>query len=181
MWFLAQYAEKIGQTDQAELAYSSLKSNATTARRAYEALLLLEEKKGDGDALRQLLAEMRQRWPHDSAVANDFVYFNLLKGIDVPQSLQIAQGLVDIEPASLAHRTALALAYCRLRDGAAALRVYDGLDIAWDRVPAGNRAVYAAALGMAGQTAEARAQADAIAPGDLRPEERELIKPWSSP
>ena len=32
MWYLGSYAEKIGQVDQAELAYQSLKSNATSAR-----------------------------------------------------------------------------------------------------------------------------------------------------
>jgi hypothetical protein len=180
MWFLGNYAEKIGQTDQAEFAYQSLKSNATTARPAYEALLRLAEEKGDDDAMLQLLREMVQRWPHDDAVANDYTYFSLLKGQSVQEGLKTATDLVNQFPASLAHRTTLALAFYRMHDGASAMNVYAGLQIPWERVPASHRAVYAAVLGLAGHSAEARAQANAIRLEDLRSEEKELIKPWRS-
>ena len=180
MWFLGTYAEKIGQTDQAELAYESLKSNATTARPAYEALLRLAQKRGDDDAMLQLLHEMLLRWPHDDAVANDYTYFSLLKGNSVQEDLKMATDLVNQSPASLAHRTTLALAYYRLHDGASAMNVYSGLQIPWERVPASHRAVHAAVLGLAGHPTEARAEANAIPMEDLRPAEKELIKPWRS-
>jgi len=180
MWFLGNYAEKIGQTDQAEIAYQSLKSNATTARSAYEALLRLAGKKGDDDATLQLLHEMLERWPHDDAVANDYTYFSLLKGNSVQEDLKMATDLVNQSPASLAHRTTLALAFYRLHDGASAMNVYAGLQIPWERVPASHRAVHAAVLGLAGHPTEARAEANAIPMEDLRPAEKELIKPWRS-
>lgn len=178
MWYLGQYAEKIGQLDQAELAYQSLKSNATSARKAYEALLLLAQKRGDEEETLKLLGEMHQRFPQDDAVANDYLYFTLLKGAGAADCLQPARALVERAPASLAHRTTLALACYRLQDGPSALAVYDGLQIPWDQVPAGDRAVYAAVLGLAGKQSEAQAQAKAIRVEALRPEERELVKPW---
>lgn len=178
MWFLGNYAEKIGQTDQAELAYQSLKSNATTARPAYEALLRLAEKRHDLDAERDLLREMRQRWPQDSAVANDYAYLSLLSRREVEECTKIARGLVAQSPASLPHRTTLALALLRSNDPSGALGVYAGLQIPWDRVPASARAVHAAVLGQNGDAASARAEAASIRLEDLRPDERELIKPW---
>jgi tetratricopeptide (TPR) repeat protein len=179
MWFLGNYAEKIGQVDQAALAYEALKSNATSARPAYEALLRLAEARGDDDAALRLLREMVQRWPHDDAVVNDYTYFSLLNGSgSVQEDLKRAVDLVNQSPASLAHRTTLALAFYRLHDGASAMNVYAGLQIPWDRVPASHRAVHAAVLGLAGRSDEARAEAGAIRMEDLRPKERELVKPW---
>jgi hypothetical protein len=178
MWYLGNYAEKIGQTDQAQRAYNSLKDNATTARPAYESLLRLAKKKGDDGEIRRLLIEMQQRWPHDDAVANDAVYFNLLKDIDLQLDLQIAQGLVQRAPDSMAHRTTLALAYYRLGAPGLALDVYSGLRIPWDQVPANNRAVYAAVLGLAGKQEQARTEAAALHVEDLRPEEKALVKAW---
>ena len=46
---------------------------------------------------------------------------------------------------------------------------------------AGQRAVYAAVLGLNGRTEEAKAEANAIRWEDLRNEERELIKQWRTP
>ena len=180
MWYLGEYAEKIGQTDQAQRAYDSLKNNATTARPAYEALLRLAQKSGDDASVRRLLAEMHQRWPHDDAISNDTVYFNLLTGTNLNEDLETARGLVDRAPASMAHRTTLALAYYRLNQAALALNVYSGLSIPWDQVPANNRAVYAAVLGLSGKPDQARAQASAVNLDDLRPEEKQLIRPWLS-
>jgi hypothetical protein len=181
MKFLASYAEKIGQTDHAELAYRSLTNSAATARDAYESLLRLAEKRRDSAALHDLLGEMVKRWPKDSSVRNDYTYFTLLRGEDLVDGLKTARELVAEAPTSLAHRTTLALANLRLNDPAAASAVYDGLNVPWDRAPSSHRAVYAAVLGAAGKVEEARRQAAAIPADSLRPEERELIAPWRAP
>jgi len=181
MRFLGGYAERVGQTDQAELAYRSLINSAATARTAYESLLRIAEKRRDVEAVRTLLGEMMKRWPRDSSVRNDHAYFNLLRGDDLDASLSTARELVTESPASLAHRTTLALANIRTNNPPAALAVYDNLNIPWDRAPASHRAIYAAALGLNGKTGEARAQASAIAAENLRPEEQALISQWRAP
>ena len=181
MWFLGTYAEKIGQTDHAELAFRSLTNNAATARAAYEGLLRIAEKKRDTAAVRDLLAEMSARWPQDSSVRNDYTYFSLLRGENLEENLKAAREMVAKSPTSLAHRTTLALANLRLNDPAGARAVYDNLNIPWDKAAASHRAVYAAVLGLNGRVSEARAQASAIALKDLRPEERELISQWRAP
>ena len=178
MWFLGSYAEKIGETREAELAYKSLTASAKTARPAYEALLRMAEKKGDTAALRGVLREMRGRWPNDTAVENDYAYLSLLGGLEVPACLKIAERLVAQAPQSLPHRTTLALAYHRMAQPARALAVYDGLAIPWERTSPAQRAVHAAVLGSNGKPDEARAEARALRAESLRPEERELIVPW---
>lgn len=178
MGFIGTYAEKIGQYDQAELAYRSLTSNSASARPAYEALVRIAVKKRDIQMHRDILAAMRERWPKDASVSNDLAYFNLLLGKSVEESLETAKQLVAQSPENLAHRTTLALAAYRKNDRALAMSTYQGLQIPWERVGAGQRAVYAAVLGLNGKTAEARAEVSAIRWEDLRNEERELIKQW---
>jgi lipopolysaccharide biosynthesis regulator YciM len=178
MAFIGKYAEKMGQFDQAELAFRSLSANAATARPAMEALLGIAEKRGDVELLCDTLKKMRARWPQDDSVKNDLAYVNLLMGRDVDESMAVAKELVARSPASLAHRTTLALAAIRKSDPAAALAVYHGLKIPWERVGQGHRAVHAAVLGANGQVAEAKAEAAALRWAELRAEERELVKSW---
>jgi len=181
MLFIGNYAEKIGRLENAEAAFTSLSMNADTARVAFEGLLRLARKRGDMEKLRAVLGKMKERWPKDDAVKNDFAYVNLLTATAVDESLAAARELVAASPASMAHRTTLALAALRKNDPAGALSVYRGLSIPWDRVGAPQRAVYAAVLGANGKTAEARIEADAVPRDQLRPEELELIKPWRTP
>lgn len=178
MWFLANYAEKIGQTDHAEKAFRSLTSNSATARPAYEGLLRMAEKRHDTVAIYDLLTEMSKRWPKDNSVRNDYVYFGLLRRDRLDEGLKAARQLVDETPGSLAHRTTLALAHLRLNDPTAALAVYRNLNIPWDKSSSSYRAVYAAVLGANGREDEARTHAGAVKLESLRPEERELIAPW---
>ena len=178
MGFIGSYAEKIGELEQAEKAFRSLSVRATSARPAFEALLRIAERKRDPQMLREILGAMRERWPKDSSVSNDYAYVNLLQGRAVDESFDTAKRLVAQSPGSLAHRTTLALAAYRKNDPATAVSVYQGVQIPWERVGASQRAVHAAVLGLNGKTAEARAEANAIRLDDLRNEERELIKQW---
>lgn len=178
MWVVGSYAEKVGQTDEAEQAYRSLTASAKTARPAFEALLRLAEKKGDTEALRALLRDMRGRWPKDLAVENDYTYLSLLRGAEAAAGLAGAQRLVAQAPRSLPHRTTLALAWLRAQQPERALAVYDGLEIPWARAAPAQRAVHAAVLGANGQADAARTEARALRPETLRAEERALIAPW---
>lgn len=175
---IAAYAEKMGRPAQAEQAYRSLAANANTARPAMEGLLKIAGSRGDMDMLRDTLKKMRERWPQDDSVKNDLAYFNLLAGKSVDESCAAARDLVARSPGSLPHLTTLALAMLRKKDPAAALSVYQGLRIPWERIAPPQRAVHAAVLGANGRTAEAVAEIAALRWDDLRPEEQELIKQW---
>ncbi len=175
VWFVGNYAEKIGQTDQAELAFRSLTSNASVARAAYEALLRLTEKQRDAGKSRDILNAMHERWPADAAIANDYAYLSLLQGMEVEACLKTAQRLVEKAPSSLPHRTTLALAYYRLNQPGPALAVYSRIVVPWDQVAGSQRIVYAAVLALNGQKAEAKAQLGSIRKETLRAEELALM------
>ena len=175
---IAEYAEKFGRLDQAEIAYRSLTTHAGTARPGMEGLLNIARNRGDMEMLCDTLEKMHARWPKDDSVKNDLAYFNLLMGNAVDESWAAAKELVARSPRSLPHLTTLALAAIRKHDSAAALAVYQGLQIPWERIATSQRAVHAAALGLNGRTAEAVAEVAALRWEELRPEERELIQPW---
>jgi hypothetical protein len=178
MRHIANYAEKSGHLDQAEIAYRSLAANGNSARMAMEGLLKIARTRADTDMICDTLQKMSVRWPHDDAVKNDLAYFNLLQKKSVGESLAAAKELVNRSPRSLVHLTTLALAALRNNDPAGALSVYEGLPIPWEKAVASQRAVHAAVLGANGRTAEAAAEAAALRMDDLLPEERELIKQW---
>jgi tetratricopeptide (TPR) repeat protein len=173
---IATYAEKVGNSDQAEIAYRTLASSSATARPAYLALMRLLQKKQDTAALRDLLRDMVALWPKDMAVRNDYAYLNLLLKKEAAQSMNIALELMAQNPLSLPHRTTLALAYLRVNQPEAALRVYNGLEVQWEKSPGSSRAVYAAVLAANGDKEKARDQIASLRFDTLRPEERELIK-----
>ncbi len=172
--YIAGYAEKVGAHEPAERAYRTLAQNPKTARFAYEALVRLTEPTNTL-RLRDLLAEMAQRWPKDVALINDLAYLNTLLEIDLPQNLATAKKLVETEPQSLPHRTVLALAELRGGNTSAALQVYDGLQIDWRTAAPGAVVVYASALRQAGREDEARTLVASLVADALRLEEQVLL------
>jgi len=174
--WLAGYAEKCGEMEQAKKALRSLIACVGDVRPAYRALEELTLKSGTTGELRDLLGEMLNRWPKDPAVRNDYAYLNLLLATKLPESRKAAEELVSQFPESLPYRTTLALACLRLKDYAAALRVYEGRQYDWRKALPGSRAVYAAVLAASGQDREAREHAISIQSERLREEEMELIR-----
>ena len=178
MYYLAQYAEKTGREDQAELAYRSLAADVPTAMLGYQSLLRLAQARGDAEGARSLLGEMMKQWQSQPEVRNDYAYLNVLLGKNLVEGRGIAFGLVSALPAELPHRTTLALALLRLNDPVSAFNVYEGLKIPWASVPDRDKAVYVAVLGANGKKEEAGRMAATIAMGNLFKEERDLVRPW---
>ena len=117
-----------------------------------------------------------RNWPNDPAVENDCAYLNLLLYSDLEASRKTAEDLVAKYPANLPHRTTLALAHYRFHDPAAALDVYEHLNIDWNYVPPNALAVHAAVLALAGRLDDAENEASRIPLSSLREQERDLIQ-----
>jgi hypothetical protein len=176
LWFLAQYAERNGEFEQARRAYRALINTQRNPYAAYEALARMLEKQGSTIELRDVLREMVRRWPMNVALRNDHAYLNLLLAQDLEASLQTADDLVREYPRSIPHRTTLALACYRLQYHAAALELYLGEELDWSRILPGNRAVLIAVLAANGNTNEARQLSETLPAHLLRPEERRLVE-----
>jgi hypothetical protein len=104
----------------------------------------------------------------------------LLLGENPAAARRTAEQLVHDSSGTLAFRSTLALGYLRTGNPAAALHLYDGIDVGWDTAPPSAQAVHLAALIGNGETAQAKAQAASIPAAVLKPEERALIAPARS-
>jgi tetratricopeptide (TPR) repeat protein len=176
LWWLADYAAKNGELDQARRAYRSWIGRVRDPRPGYKALADLVERTGSTIELREVLREMLKRWPTDAALRNDCAYLDLLLGEDVEEARRTAEELVAQAPGSLPHRTTLALAWYRLKEPARALEVYQGREYDWSLALPSNRAVYAAVLAANGRGPEARQLAESLSSDRLRKEEFALIR-----
>lgn len=181
---LADYAEKNGNTEVAETAYSSAAAIPPRLRVAQQGRLRIANASHDTKKLHAILAEMLTLWPNDAAIQNDEAYTRLLlMPADAPATKreavaveQLAEKLIEREPASLPHRTLLALA--RLRQGRpeGALTVYTDLRAAENALSSSALAVHTAVLAATAHPEDAKTEAGQIKQEQLLPEERTLIE-----
>ncbi len=187
---LASYAEKNGAFEIAEAAYQEATLQAPKLRAAQHGRLRMAQMRRDTARMHAVLAEMSKLWPNDTAVQNDEAYTRLLllggsmPADSSPQSEvsrdtsaieQTAAALVEREPASLPHRTLLALVRLRQNNAAEALAVYENLQITRQALTPSALAVHAAVLAANGNSVDARAEANQVPAETLLPEEHALI------
>ncbi len=199
LFTLAEYAQKNGNAEIAEAAYNSAAAAAPKLRIAQDGRLRLAHAKGDTKKMHTVLADMLRIWPDDPAIQNDEAYTRLLlmtsqqspevrdqksennreqttDNEELKSTEQLAEKLMEREPASLPHRTLLALA--RLRQGRAqdALRIYENVQVAPNILTPSALAVHAAVLEATGHHADAVTEKDQIKIDNLLPEEKALIE-----
>ena len=175
IFYVAQYAERLGSRDEAAKAYRLLTAMAGAERAGFLGLILLTEQSGDTRKLRDQVKEFAERFPNEFEPQNDLAYLNLLLNENVSSALESAGQRVKRFPEFLAYRTTLALAHLRKGDAAAARKVYDGTETDWSAAKPGWRAVYAAVLAASGEQALAGTHAREINISRLKTEERALI------
>jgi predicted Zn-dependent protease len=178
LWHVAQYAERLGEYDEAVKALRKLTGQRVGARPVFEALVRVLQRAGDLPQLRAVLREMTELFPDDAAVRNDYAWFSLLAREDVAGARESALALVKQQPQVPAFRVTLALAHLRGGDAAAALAEVEALPLDWAQVLPGWQAVRVAALGAGGREEEARRFAAGLDLKRFRPEEQELVWPW---
>lgn len=180
---LAGYAEKNGAIETAEAAYREAAAESPKLRAAQQGRLRIAQGRAKTAEIHAVLAEMLQLWPNDSAVQNDEAYLRLLlfpagsspESDQIAAIAQLAAKLVEKEPASLPHRTLLALALLQQNRAADALAVYAKLQITPGALTSSALAVHAAVLAANGNTSDAQTEARQVAETNLLPEERSLI------
>jgi len=90
---------------------------------------------------------------------------------------KLAEKLVHDEPASLPHRTLLALALLKQNRAQDALAVYANLKVPSNAVSASAVAVHASVLAFTGKEADARAEIAKVPSNRLLPEEAMMVLP----
>ncbi|MDQ6626514.1 MAG: hypothetical protein M3Y69_10340, partial [Verrucomicrobiota bacterium] len=190
---LADYAEKNGASTIAERAYTTAAAAAPKMRAAQQGRLRAAQASHDARKIHAVLADMLAVWPNDTAVQNDEAYLRLLLGINAAAATdshepitnnrdavatieQLASSLVEREPASLPHRTLLALARLKLGHADEALAVYTGINVPTNALTASALAVHSAVLAATGHGEDAATERAQIPAEQLLPEERALLE-----
>ncbi len=183
---LAEYAEKNGAQKIAERACDTALASAPKLRAALQMKLRLAQSERDTKKIHTVLAEMLKTRPNDIAIQNDEAYTRLLLAgagnaemlkSETLKSLEaLAEDLIKREPASLPHRTLLALARLRQGQGAKAFEVYSALRIPPNAATPSAVAVHAAVLAASGRDEDAKTEAGAVNWEQLLPEEQALIE-----
>jgi tetratricopeptide (TPR) repeat protein len=180
---LGEYAEKNGVHQVAGTAYDAAAAVSPKSRTAQLGRLREVYAVGDTKRVHAILIELLKLWPNDTALQNDEAYARLLllppgtkpDSNELKSIKSLAEALVQQEPASLPHRTLLALALLKQNRPSDALALYTNLTVPPSAVSASAAAVHVAVLVASGQTADANQEFKLIPIDKLLPEERALI------
>jgi hypothetical protein len=194
---LAEYAERNGANEIAEVTYATATNESPKLRAAWQGRLRLAQSSGGTKKIHAVLAGMLAIWPNDNAIQNDEAYMRLLllfpretgsvpsgqkgdtEGVPPSEELNgiehLAEKLVQQNPTSLPHRTLLALARLEQHRPAAAIDVYSNIKVAPNTLSPSALVVHAAVLEANGHHEDAMTEAQ-IPPDKLLPEERDLIQ-----
>lgn len=175
---VAASAEAIGAREQAILAYQKLATTGRDATEAYVQLIRIAEQMGDTKRLRDQVAKISAIKKENHAIQNQLTYLNLLLNEDLAGSKNAAIQLVNQFPTNFAYRVTLALALLRENNPAVAKETLVPVTTEWLTSHPYAWAVCAAVSGANKMDDMARQMTDRIVISTLKPEERELIKPW---
>jgi hypothetical protein len=180
---LAEYAERNGANEIAEVAYATATNESPKLRAAWQGRLRLAQSSGGTKKIHAVLTGMLANWPNDTAIQNDEAYTRLLllfsnspNDETLKEIEQLAQKLVERNPRSLPHRTLLALARLWQNRAAEALDVYANIQVVPNALTPAALAVHAAVLAANGRTDDAKTEAAQIKVDNLLPEEKALIQ-----
>jgi tetratricopeptide (TPR) repeat protein len=201
---LGEYAEKNGAERVATTAFEAAAEANPKSRQAQQGRLRIAYSARDTKRVHVLLQEMLKIWPNDTAIQNDEAYIHLLlmnggttsvssqtpaspspisnlpsssEAEAVDAIVKLAEKMVRDEPASLPHRTLLALALLKQNRAQNALAVYANLKVPNNAVSASAVAVHASVLASTGRKDEARAEIAKIPSNRLLPEEAVMVLP----
>ncbi|HTG43042.1 MAG TPA: hypothetical protein VK633_00800 [Verrucomicrobiae bacterium] len=172
---LAEFARRAGNPEIAVRACRrTLEVAPTFSRSACEEMVRVRE--FDLEKLHPVLIEMAERYPEDLAVQNDLAYAGFLLEKRSETALERVRAESIKNTNYLSYKTTLALA--ALRNGLTneAIRVFGPQPLPWTELLPHHKAVYAAAMGAAGEIMKARQLARSINLDALRAEEKELIR-----
>jgi hypothetical protein len=182
---LAGYAEKNGALEVARAAYDEAAAESPRLRAAHQGRLRLAQGSNETKKIHGVLAEMLAIWPNDPAVQNDEAYMRLLliepaqiesSKEELEKIEQLAAQLVQREPASLPHRTLLALARLRLSKFSDAMNAYGDIQVAPGALTPSALAVHAAVLLANGRGEDAATEIREVDRKRLLPEEAALLE-----
>ena len=173
--FIAAYALRIGEREQAIKAYTSLSHRKETALEGYLGLIRCWPQNTPAAELLPLYQEMTESFPMLAEAKNDQIYLKLLTNDKLATTAAIASEIYNTTPQSLATLSINALGMLKTGKPAEADALYNNKSISWLSSPPQWRVVRASVLYAIGKKKEADEIARTINKSQLRPEERALL------
>lgn len=173
--FIAAYALRIGEREQAIKAYTSLSHRKETALEGYLGLIRCWPSNTPAAELLPLYQEMTDSFPMLTEAKNDQTYLKLLTNEKPATTAAIANEIYNSTPQSLATLSINALGMLKTGKPAEADALYNDKGISWLSAPQPWRVVRVAVLYAVGKKKEADEIARTINRSQLRPEERALL------
>ena len=173
--FIAAYALRIGEREQAIKAYTSLSHRKETALEGYLGLIRCWPQNTPAEELLPLYQEITESFPMLAEAKNDQIYLKLLTNDRPATTAAIANKIYNTTPQSFATLSINALGMLRTGKPAEADALYKDKNISWLSAPPQWRVVRAAVLYANGNKREADEIARTINRSQLRPEERALL------
>jgi hypothetical protein len=173
--FIAAYALRIGEREQAIKAYTALSHRKETALEGFLGLIRCWPPNTPAAELLPVYQEFTDSFPTLAEARSDQTYLKLLTGEKPATTAAIAKEFYDNTPQSLAALSIAALGMLKSGNAVEANALYDGKTISWLSAPAAWKTVRAAVLYGIGKKKEADEIARTINKSQLRPEERALL------
>jgi hypothetical protein len=173
--FIAAYALRIGEREQAFKAYTSLSHRKETALEGYLGLIRCWPQNTPAAELLPLYQEMTESFPMLTEAKNDQIYLKLLTNDKPATTAAIASEIYNTTPQSLATLSINALGMLKTGKPAEADALYNNKSISWLSSPPQWRVVRASVLYAIGKKKEADEITRTINKSQLRPEERALL------
>ena len=173
--FIAAYALRIGEREQAIKAYTSLSHRKETALEGYLGLIRCWPQNTPAAELLPFYKEFTESFPMLAEAKSDQTYLKLLTNEKPATTAAIAKEFYDTTPQSLASLSVAALGLLKTGNPSAADALYEGKSIPWLSAPAAWKTVRAAVLYAIGKKKEADELVRTINKSQLRPEERALL------
>jgi len=173
--FIAAYALRIGEREQATKAYTTLSRRKETALEGYLGLIRCWPQNTSAAELLPLYQEFTDSFPMLAEARSDQTYLKLLTNDKPATAAAIAKEFYDNTPQSLASLSIAALGMLKTGNPSGADALYEGKTIAWLSAPTAWRTVRAAVLYGIGKKKEADELVRTINKSQLRPEERALL------
>lgn len=173
--FVAAYAMRIGEQDQACKAYTILSQRRESALEGFLGLIRCTPKNAPAADLIPVYTEFLEIFPNLEEARSDLTYLQLLSNQNVFDASFFAHEARKKAPNSLAAISISALAHLKNGDIGLAEELYKDKLIAWSTAPDPWKNIRAAVLYASGKKSEAEELVAMIDKNQLRPEERALL------
>jgi len=173
--FVASYAMRVGERDQALRAYTTMSGRKETALEGYLGLIRCWPSNAPASELLPVYTDFVETFPAISEAHTDLAYLKLLTKTATRRTAAEALEIYNKQPSSLAAISVAALGMLRTGDFARADALYNGKVIAWSTAPAPWKNIRAAVLHSLGRKDEAESLLSGVDRNTLRPEERALL------